>query len=157
MASDYVMRWMVARDMPQIVGIERSLGSVPAWEETALRDLLRESNVIGMTVEHRLTEMVAGYVIYEMLPKRLEVIRLVVVPGHRRRNVATLMLDRLITKLSGNRRPYLRLDVPEECLDVQLWLRSRGVRCVRLVHDISGEVLAYRFRYRLPSPMTVEE
>lgn len=122
------IRWMIRRDTPEVLEIER-LGAADPWSEDEIVALLRQRNFIGMVAANTLSDRVLGYMVYELHRTRIELVRLVVHPDARRRGVGTAMVDRLKAKMSQNRRTSWCCLVSERQLDVQLFLRANGLVC----------------------------
>ena len=152
--TDFHMRWMIRRDMPEVIDIERLSFPFPWSEEEFLRTL-REMNTIGMTVEKRgvtpgLWEPVVGFVVYTLLKTRLHVKNFAVHPAWRRRGVGTIMAKRLVDKLSSERRTRITLDVTERNLDASLFFRQMGFRCesmTRGFYDGGDDALHMVYRF----------
>src|SRR5437868_3137473 len=104
------IRWMIRRDMPEVLAIEGQSFEFP-WSEEDFVRCLRQRNCIGMVAEHH--ERVIGFMIYELHRTRLHVLNFAVAKDHRRRGVATQMLTKLISKLSNQRRTRILLEVRE--------------------------------------------
>ncbi len=145
---DIHIRWMIRRDMPEVLKIEAGSFEFPWTEEDFIR-CLRQRNCIGMVAEH--DERVVGFMIYELHKTRLHIVNFAVHPTFRRRGVGTQMANKLIGKLSHQRRPRISLEVSENNLDGQLFWRRMGFRAVSTLKDFYDESDqdAYRFEYRM--------
>lgn len=148
--SHYQIRWLIRRDMDDVLRIELSNHHQP-WDENQFLEHLRQRNCIGLVVENDDCEIV-GFVIYELHPKRLHLLNFCVDPEHRKQGVATAIIDRLKYKLSQQRRNELWVEVPETNLPVQLFLRSQGFMAVDILDDCGREEAAYDMRYLIDSP-----
>ncbi len=62
------IRWMIRRDMPEILGIEDRSFEFPWLEEDFIR-CLRQRNCIGMVAEH--DDRIVGFMIYELHKNRI--------------------------------------------------------------------------------------
>src|SRR3954468_19073985 len=100
------IRWMIRRDMAEVLEIERGSFELPWFEEEFIR-CLRQRNCIGMVAEHG--ERVVGFMIYELHKTPLHVLNFAVKPDYRRRHVGRQMLDKLTLKLSAQRRTRIGL------------------------------------------------
>ena len=79
------IRWMIRRDMPEVLAIEEQCFEFPWSEEDFIR-CLRQRNCIGMVAEH--SERVVGFMIYELHKNRLHILNFAVhaaLPPPRRR------------------------------------------------------------------------
>ncbi len=145
--SETTVRWMIGRDLPQVLAIET--GTPQPWSEAQLRAFLRERNCISMVAETG--EALTGYYMFELHKNSVRVLRLVVHPDWRRRGVGTYMLERMKTRqLSYQRRTRLACLVPEQLLDMQLFLRTRGFVCVGVAHGVFSGQDCYEMHFDLP-------
>jgi ribosomal-protein-alanine N-acetyltransferase len=143
------IRWMIRRDMPEVLGTEQESFEYPWTEEDFLR-CLRQRNCIGMVAEQG--EKVVGFMIYELHKAKLHILNFAVHPGCRRSGVGGQMVSKLISKLSSHRRTRITLEVRETNLPAQLFYRSQGFKAVRVMrcfYEDTGED-AYLLQYRLP-------
>src|SRR5277367_6823709 len=95
------IRWMIRRDMPEVLQIEQESFDYSWTEEDFLR-CLRQRNCIGMVAEQG--ERVVGFMIYELHKAKLHILNFAVHPGWRRQGVGAQMVGKLISKLSSHRR-----------------------------------------------------
>ncbi|MEM8679352.1 MAG: ribosomal protein S18-alanine N-acetyltransferase [Planctomycetota bacterium] len=126
------IRWMIRRDMRDVLGIESSSFEFP-WSEEDFVQCLRQRNCIGMVAEHG--DSVVGFMIYELHKTRLHVINFAVHPAFRRRGVGAQMLRKLVSKLSPARRTKIVLEVRETNLEAQLFFRESGFKAVSVLRD----------------------
>ncbi len=71
------IRWMIRRDMPEVLAIENRSFEFPWSDEDFIR-CLRQRNCIGMVAEY--DERVVGFMIYELHKNRLHVLNFAVRP-----------------------------------------------------------------------------
>ena len=69
------IRWMIRRDMPEVLDIENRSFEF-AWTEEDFIRCLRQRNCIGMVAEH--DERVVGFMIYELHKNRLHILNFAV-------------------------------------------------------------------------------
>jgi ribosomal-protein-alanine N-acetyltransferase len=141
------IRWMIRRDMPEVLRIEEQSFEFPWSEEDFIR-CLRQRNCIGMVAEH--DESIVGFMIYELHKNRLHVLNFSVHEDYRRCGVGEQMLGKLITKLSHQRRNRIMLEVRETNLDAQLFFRKMGFRAISVLRDFYDDTIedAYLMQYR---------
>jgi [ribosomal protein S18]-alanine N-acetyltransferase len=141
------IRWMIRRDMPEVLAIEASSFEFPWVEEDFIR-CLRQRNCIGMVAEH--DDQVVGFMIYELNKNRIQVLNFAVAPEFRRRGVGTQMVAKLIGKLSAQRRTRIVLEVRETNLAAQLFFRTVGFRAVSVLRNFYEDTPedAYLMQYR---------
>lgn len=137
------IRWMIRRDMPEVLAIDAAGFAAPWPEEEFLRHL-RDRKTIGMVAE--IGERVVGWFIYEMRPRRLIVHRLAVHPDFRGVGTGRRMIDKLIGKLSPHRRTRIAIDVADDLLGAHLFLRACGFLAT-VAADRDGYECRYRFHY----------
>jgi ribosomal-protein-alanine N-acetyltransferase len=133
------IRWMIRRDMPEVLQTEQESFEYSWTEEDFLR-CLRQRNCIGMVAEHG--DKVVGFMIYELHKAKLHILNFAVHPGYRRTGVGAQMVHKLISKLSNHRRTRITLAVRERNLIAQLFFRAQGFRAVRVLrayYEDSGE------------------
>ncbi|MFQ5734408.1 MAG: ribosomal protein S18-alanine N-acetyltransferase [Planctomycetaceae bacterium] len=145
---DVQIRWLIRRDMGRVLDIEHASFENP-WSEEDFLCCLRQRNCIGMVAEHE--NEVVGFIIYELHKARLRVLNIAVAPDVRRSGVGTQIINRLIEKLSQQRRREVLLEVRESNLTAQLFYKAQGFRavCVLRRHYEDTEEDGYVMRYQL--------
>lgn len=154
-ASRVHIRWMIRRDMPDVLKTELASFEFSWTEEDFLR-CLRQRNCIGMVAEQ--DEKVVGFMIYELHKNRLHILNFAVSPQARRSRVGSQMVGKLIAKLSSHRRTKITLAVRESNLPAQLFFRAldfRATKVLRSYYEDSGED-AFQMEYRVAVPETEE-
>lgn len=145
---DVQIRWLIRRDMPDVLRIEKSTYG-HAWTDEDFLSCLRQRNCIGMVAEH--DQKIVGFMIYELHKSRLHILNFAVDPEVRRHNIGTQMTLRLIDKLSQQRRNEILIEVRERDLNTQLFFQKQGFKavCVLRSHFDDTEEDAYTMRFRL--------
>jgi ribosomal-protein-alanine N-acetyltransferase len=142
------IRWMIRRDMPEVLQTEQESFEY-AWTEEDFLRCLRQRNCIGMVAEQG--ERVVGFMIYELHKAKLHILNFAVHPSWRRLGVGAQMVAKLISKLSSHRRTRITLEVRETNLEAQLFFKTqgfKGVKVMRSFYEDSGED-AFLMQYRL--------
>jgi ribosomal-protein-alanine N-acetyltransferase len=141
------IRWMIRRDMAEVLDIENRSFEFPWSEEDFIR-CLRQRNCIGMVAEY--DEQVVGFMIYELHKNRLHILNFAVHPDFRRRHVGTSMVRKLIGKLSQQRRNRILLEIRETNLDAQLFFRDLDFRAISVLRDFYDDTTedAYLMQFR---------
>ncbi len=150
------IRWLIRRDMPEVLAIEQSSFASP-WTEEDFLGYLRQRNCIGMVAEYN--QQIVGFMIYELHKARLQVLNFACSTDHRRLGVGSQMVAKLVDKLSQQRRQEILLEVRESNLLAQLFFKQlefRAVRVLRQHYDDTTED-AYVMRYRLFEPESAED
>lgn len=142
------IRWMIRRDMSDVLRIERASFD-QEWTEEDFLNCLRQRNCIGMVAEH--DNEVVGFMVYGLHKSRLQIMNFAVAPSCRRMGIGHQMVDKLVNKLSQQRRQEILVDLRESNLAAQLFFQNQKFRAVRVVRghfDDTGED-AYLFAYRM--------
>lgn len=129
---DVHIRWLIRRDLPEVLAIEEASFEYP-WSEVEFVECLKRRNCVGMVAQHG--QEILGYMIYELTRSGIHLINLAVAPSHRRKGVGTQMITKLISKLSPDHRNRIVLEVRETNLTAQLFFRANGFRAVSVLRD----------------------
>ena len=142
------VRWMINRDMPEVLDIERQSFQF-AWTEAEFRKSLAQRNCIGMVCDDG--DRIRGFMVYTLEDKYLHVLNIAVALWARGRGFGTQMVDKLLGKLSQQRRQRIVLEVRETNLDAQCFFRAMGFEATEVIRghyeDTSED--AYWFVYTL--------
>jgi ribosomal-protein-alanine N-acetyltransferase len=147
------IRWMIRRDMPEVLAIEEGSFEFPWAEEDFIR-CLRQRNCIGMVAEYE--DRVVGFMIYELNKTRIQLLNFAAAEEFQRCGVATQMIAKLTGKLSAQRRTRITLEVRETNLPAQVFFRSAGFRAVSVLRDYYEDtpedayLMQYRFQAEVP-------
>src|SRR5690349_4720827 len=144
---DVHIRWMIRRDMPEVLAIEQECFEFPWYEDDFIR-CLRQRNCIGMVAEA--SERVVGFMVYELHKHRLHVLNFAVSDAFKRRGVGSQMTKKLASKLSHDRRSRIMLEVRETNLPAQLFFRAVGFRAVSVLRKFYEDTPedAYLMQFR---------
>ena len=126
------VRWMIRRDMLEVLAIEQEAFEFP-WSENDFARCLRQRNCIGMVAE--MSDSIVAFSVYELHRTRLHVLNFAVLRSHRRLGVGAQMMAKLTAKLAPDRRNRIVLEVRETNLAAQLFFRSLGFRAVSVLRD----------------------
>ncbi len=152
------IRWMIRRDMPDVLQIERASFEF-SWSEEDFVRCLRQRNCIGMVAD--VDDRIVGFMIYELHRSRLHLLNLAVHPAWRRRGVGAAMVRKLVGKLSQQRRTRITLEVRETNLAAQLFFRQQGFRAVNVLRnfyeDSPEDAYVMQYRYRPTSEEAAED
>lgn len=141
------IRWMIRRDMPEILEVENRSFEFP-WSEEDFVRCLRQRNCIGMVAER--DDRVVGFMIYELHKTRLHILNFAVHPDFRKNSVGMQMINKLVGKLSHQRRSRILLEVRERNLTAQVFFRALGFRAISVLRDFYEDTVedAYLMEYR---------
>lgn len=126
------IRWMIRRDMAEVLKIEQDSFEFH-WTEEDFLCCLRQRNCIGMVAEYE--NQVVGFMIYELFKSKLHVLNFAVTSAARRVGVGTQMVEKLVNKLSQQRRKQITLHVRETNLSAQLFFQRHAFRAVCVLRD----------------------
>lgn len=142
------IRWLVRRDLDEVMRIERTSFEFP-WKNDDFIRCLRQRNCIGMVAEK--DDRVVAFMIYELCKSRIHVLNFAIDEAVRRSGVGRQMVDKLKAKLSAQRRNRIALEVRETNLAALVFFRSLGFRAVQILRHFYADTEedAYLMNYRL--------
>lgn len=124
------IRWMIRRDLSEVLRIERQCFEFP-WNEVDYLRCLGQRNCIGMVAEH--DDAVAGFMVYELHKTQLRLLNFAVAPECQRQGVGRRLVERLQEKLAVQRRRRIDLEVRETNLPAQFFFRALGFRATEVL------------------------
>lgn len=144
------IRWLIRRDMPEVLAIENESFDFP-WTEEDFLCCLRQRNCIGMVAE--MGEKIVGFMIYELHKSRLHILNFAVGEQWQRQGIGGKMVSRLIDKLSQQRRKEILVEIRETNLDAQKFFQKQDFMAISVVRERYDDTSedAYLMRYLLTS------
>ena len=141
------IRWMIRRDMTDVLGIENASFEFP-WNEDDFVRCLRQRNCIGMVAEQ--DDTIVGFMIYELHKTRLHILNFAVHQDHRCLGVGTTMVEKLKSKLSHQRRNRIVLEVRETNLEAQLFFKRQEFLALSVLRNFYDDTVedAYLMQHR---------
>jgi len=138
-----------------VLEIEQEAFEFP-WSDDDFTRCMRQRNCIGMVAE--MADSVVAFMIYELHRSRLHVLNFAVRRSHRRLGIGTQMMEKLVGKLTPERRSRVVLEVRERNLPAQLFFRTLGYRAISVLKDFYQDTTedAYLMQYVLPSAAAEE-
>ncbi len=142
------IRWMIRRDMPEVLDIENEAFEFP-WPAEDFVRYLEKRSCTGTVAEHE--DRVVGFMLYILHKKCIHVSDFAVAEDYRHRGIGTQMVDELIGKLDPRRRNRLLVQVRERNLAAQLFFFKCGFRAISVLHHAYDDVDedAYIMSWRL--------
>ena len=132
---NYYPRWMIRRDMPQVMNIENASFDFP-WNDDDFIRCLRQRNFIGMVVENpKNLDEILGFMVYELHKNRLHILNFAVHPEYRRKRIGSDMVNKLKGKLSWQRRNRILTEVRENNLVGQLFFKSQDFKATSVLRN----------------------
>lgn len=154
------IRWMITRDLPEVLHIENRSFADP-WEEFHFLQCMRETSCIGLVAEllpkpgsHYRECQIVGYVIYKFAARYIDLFNLAVLPEVRRNGIGRQLVERLAKKLTPRRRVLLS-EVSDANLPAHLFFHAVGMRATSVIRQPyeTSDSDAYRFTRRYqPDP-----
>ncbi len=135
------IRWMIRRDLDDVIRIERAAFSEFNWQEEDFVRHLRQRNCIGMTTEVDFAGQpkVVGFMLYELHRDRLVVLNFAVDPRFHRNGIGTAMVEKLKYKMSPGRRGCIALECRESNLEALNFFKAQGFQAVKLMREYYEE------------------
>lgn len=142
------VRWMIRRDMSEVLKVEKESFEFP-WNEEDFLCCLRQRNCIGMVAEYE--GRVIGFMIYELFQFRMHIMTFAVASQYRRCGVGSQMIEKLINKLSQQRRTSITLEIRETNLPAQLFFQKQRFLATSVLRDYYEDTAedAYAMEYLL--------
>lgn len=150
------IRWMIRRDLADVMRIERD-SFEHSWTDDDFLRCLRQRNCIGMVAEQG--DRLVGFMIYELHKQKLNVLNFAVAPASRKQGIGAQMVGKLHHKLLSHRRSRITLVVREGNLPAQLFFRAHDFRANKVLRNYyqdSGED-AFLMEYRVAEPGANDE
>jgi len=129
------IRWVIRRDMPEILGIDAASFADP-WTEAEFNEHLSRRNGIGTVAET--SGRVVGYIMYELHQRRLDLVRFAVAADVRGQGYGSRLLLRLKDRMLESSRSAIGCMVSEANVKAQVWLRSHNFRALSVEDDYFG-------------------
>lgn len=151
--------WMLRHDMEQVLQIEaQSFEPASCWTHEDFLSSLQQRLVIGSVA--REGRKVLGYCVYELGDRlqgdrEVRIQNLAVHPDHRRQGAASLLVKKLLSKLSTFNRNCLVCNVGDHNTAAHLFLRSQGLIATRVLRDAIRDT--YRFEYELDTAPVLDD
>ena len=143
------IRWMIRRDLCEVLQIENDCFGASAWQEKDFMRCLRQTGCTGMVAEHQ--GHIVGYKLFEIHRTKFDLINFAVAKEVRRKGIGTQLLARLIGKLDMQRQDIILLKVRETNLGALIFFRENEFKAIDILHsyyeDTDEDV--YLMRYSL--------
>ena len=132
-AIGYRIRWMIRRDLPDVLRIESKSFEFP-WSEEDFLGCLRRRNCVGLSAEDD-GERVIGFLIYDLHQHHLNILSLAIDPQYIRQGIGSAFIAKLKEKLRQQRREAISTVVRERNLPAQLFFRSQGFKAIGTIRN----------------------
>jgi ribosomal-protein-alanine N-acetyltransferase len=147
------IRWMIRRDLNEVVEIEKSSFKFP-WGIENFTSQLKKRNIIGMVSTDAQTDEILGYMVYGLYSDHLHLISFAVKEKYRRLRIGTEMIEKLIRKLNPKRRTSIRSHVRVDNFEALKFCREAGFRITSYEESYFKEydIDAYAIRCSIREP-----
>jgi ribosomal-protein-alanine N-acetyltransferase len=139
------MRWLIQKDMAEVLAIDRQSFQNP-WSEDDFFSALRQRNCMGQIVE--LNQRILGYIIYDLYDDMISIKRMAVDPDLRRLGLGSKMLGGMKDKLSRQKRTSLIMEVAGDDEAGQAFLRKAEFQADAVLRGGHRKSTDYIFRMR---------
>lgn len=119
---DVAIRWMIRRDMPEVMAIDEACFWNP-WEEKEWIAIQRERATITHIAEY--DNQVIGAMVVTLNRTKIELVKIMVAPEFQRQLVGDLLIAKLRGKMNSTRNRITSV-VPDDNLPAHLFLRAMG-------------------------------
>jgi len=144
MSINLELRHMDLKYLPYVADNDSVCYGEHSWSEMEFMEMISpKTKVWGLVFE--IEREIVGHMLYYLGKDFIEIIRLAVVPVHRRRGIGTFAICHMIDKLAYQRRIGLRFRLMEENLEGQIFLREMGFKAVRILRGYYKEQDGYLF------------
>lgn len=135
--TELTLSWMIYRDVPDVVQMDRECFPWGPWEEADYLRLVRKCNAIGLVFQYR--EVLVASVMYKLRRRAIQLLRLAVDPDYQRQGIGKAIIERLLSKASAPPRNKIAGWVHERNLPAQLFFRAVGFQAEKLAHRSDGD------------------
>lgn len=129
---EQIIRWMVRRDMKEVLAIEKNSFEFPFTPED-FENELRRRDVVGMVSE--VDGEVAGYILYSIRKHRMDIVVLAVAEKRRRQGVGERLVNMLKGKVNNQNKRRIRTHVRETNLPALIFFRKHGFLATTILKD----------------------
>jgi len=131
-ATQYNIRWLIRRDMDEVLYIER--GTFDQWSEPDILAQCKKRNCIGVVAESS-DGPIDGWMVYELHRNHIKLIRIAVCTRDRRCGIGTRLIERLKDKLEQQRRNRIEVIVDGRSVTAQMFFSACGFHATPMADD----------------------
>ena len=128
---DVHIRWMIRKDMPEVIAIDEDCFWNP-WDEKEWLAIARERATITHIAEY--CDQVIGVMVVTLFKTKIELVKIMVKPGFQRQLVGDLLIAKLRGKMNPTRNRITTV-VPDDNLGAHLFLRAMGFKATGIEDD----------------------
>ena len=132
MANDGI-RWLLRRDIDQILEIEKTCFFTDPWCENDFIICLKQESCMGIVFEDK--NNIIGYLVCEFNQYNIEVLKLAIQPIQQRRGFGRHLLSDIKNRLTKKQREFISVKVPDDNLNAQLFFQKNGFINTRVLKN----------------------
>lgn len=147
--SSLDIRWMLQDDINDVMLIEKECFTIP-WQKKDFQTCLAKKSIVCIVA--KISGRIIGFIIYERMKKRLQLLNLAIHPKYRRRGIASTLIKKVTTRKEDDACIIVAAEVRESNLSCQLLLKNCGFIASQILpkYYVDTEEDAYEFLYELP-------
>ena len=149
--KSFDVRWSVKKDISGMLDVERKSSDNP-WTEDIFHQYLTERNSIMVVAypEKKYNEIL-GFMVYELRKGKINLVSLAVDPDFRREGIGSIMIRKLKSKLSVNRRKEIIFNIRESNRGGQLFLKNQEFKAIGIYREYYEDTRedAYHMSYKI--------
>jgi ribosomal-protein-alanine N-acetyltransferase len=126
------IRWMLTKDLDAVTSIELISNEYYIGRDELVA-LLRKRSVVAMVAEEN--ETVVGFMIYELLNRRIQLLDIAVQVASRKKGIGTMLIDKLKGKLLLKHRVKISAEIRETNLDCLNFLKKQEFKATKVLKD----------------------
>jgi ribosomal protein S18 acetylase RimI-like enzyme len=135
MADDYINLRPIGRvDRAAIIELEDAVFGVDALTAKQLSAMLKPPSTFAKMAVAVESGKRLGYIVYGVSRRDIEIVRIAVLPTHRKTGIATQLVNDMLIHRPGNVRT-VHITVGERDVEAQLFLKGLGFKCVAQIHN----------------------
>ena len=142
---EYRSRWMIRRDMDDVLRIAGVCGS--RLDERGFRSALRKAHCVGHVATTD-DNTVVGYLVYHLFKSHVEIVDIGVDPSYRLRGVGRELISKLQDRMVAGTRKKVITTVPESNMGCLLFLKACGFKAVSVLRGEFADDDGYSLEYR---------
>jgi len=132
------LRWMIQRDLPEVLAIDKESFEFPWSEEEYVRNL-RATLCIGMVAEELQSDRIVGSMVYELHRHMINILRFAVSSTERTKGIGAGMMKKLRSCLGPIQQRRVLLALPESNISGLTYAARQQFNTVALIPGMYTE------------------
>ena len=143
---NFHVRWMIRRDLPEVMAVEEDCFEHP-WTLEQMQSCLAMRNHTALVVEHG--DRVIGFAIYGRLSTHFELVSIAVTKAYRRKRVGTLLYRKILHSLCKLGLDRLVVMVREGNLPAQLFFKFGQMKAEQVIRNYYADSAESAYQFAL--------